>query len=76
MTDSFLRGFDGWDLLGVIAVVIAFAFLWSLLEERSHSRRRRWRANHDIDRVIEMRRHLTGWQPPEQRHARPRKDAA
>lgn len=58
------------DSVVLVLVGIAMFFLVGLMNERDRARRARWAANADIDRVLELRKSLEGWNPPEQKHAR------
>lgn len=67
----FLQGFDGLHYLAVVLVVFGLLALYGLVEERYLHRRKRWgESRQDLDRILELRKNLDGWDPPEQKHAR------
>lgn len=72
----FLYGFNGIDLLATLIVFFGLLFLYGIVEERYLHRRKRWKSNQDLDRILELRKNLEGFDPPEQKHARNRKEAA
>jgi len=72
----FLHGFDGLHYFAVVLVVFGLLALYGLVEERYLHRRKRWQSRQDLDRILELRKNLEGFDPPEQKHARNRKEAA
>ena len=69
---EFFAGIDSADGMTVVIVwglVYAACLLVARLVHRKLDKPKRI---HDIERVAEMRRRLAGWEPPEQKHARPR----
>lgn len=61
------------DSILIVIIAIGFFAVAGLMTERDPARKRRWAANADISRVLELRKTLDGWAPPAQKHARERK---
>jgi hypothetical protein len=58
----------------VVFFLIIVAAYWITWLTDPARRRNHWEPNADIDRVLELRRNLQGWDPPTQKNARDASD--